>query len=251
MAPGESESRVRRGLGGDGNLLERRQSRKSSRASSTRSRKPTWTKSSMWTQSGERTGTTQLKKIKENYGEMLKERREHLRKLAETVGSDDRQTLALRQQYAMEHLAYISKDLLEVQSQKRKAEARLKTRHGPTEAPRRHRPRRSPRPKSTNGSIRIRASPASLPSSPRTKNDSTRRSAAFGRIARKPRLGPGAETVEGRMWQRPRNCSRASERQLRPIAIRQLQEQDKTDQVAQGRWDRAGAGDARGPRETA
>ena len=62
-----------------------------------------------------------LKKIKEQYGEMLKERRETLRKLAETVGSDDRETLALRQQYAMEHLAYVRKDLLDVQSQKRKA----------------------------------------------------------------------------------------------------------------------------------
>ena len=51
----------------------------------------------------------QLKKIKDDYGELLKERRENLRKLAETVGSDDRETLALRQQYAMEHLAHVQK----------------------------------------------------------------------------------------------------------------------------------------------
>ena len=40
------------------------------------------------------------------------------------MGSDDRQTLAFRQQIAMEHQAYVRKELLEVQSQKRKAQAR-------------------------------------------------------------------------------------------------------------------------------
>src|SRR5262249_13896024 len=58
---------------------------------------------------------------------ILKEGRERKRKLAETVGSDDRETLALRQQYAMQHLAYLQKELMEVQSQKRRADAELKT----------------------------------------------------------------------------------------------------------------------------
>ncbi len=69
-----------------------------------------------------------LKKIKQSYAEILKERRDHQRKLAVTVGSDDRQTLALRQQYAMEHMASLRTELLDVQSQKRKAEALLKLR---------------------------------------------------------------------------------------------------------------------------
>ena len=68
-----------------------------------------------------------LRKTKERYAGFLKERRETLRKLAETVGSNDRQTLALRQQYAMEQVADIRKELREVQSQKRKVEAQLKT----------------------------------------------------------------------------------------------------------------------------
>jgi beta-lactamase regulating signal transducer with metallopeptidase domain len=55
-----------------------------------------------------------------------KERNESLRKLAVAVGSDDRQTLALKQQFAMEHLATIHKELLDVQSQKRQAQATLK-----------------------------------------------------------------------------------------------------------------------------
>ncbi len=60
-----------------------------------------------------------------------KERNESLRKLAEALGSSDRQTLALKQQLAMEHQAAIHRDLFEVQSQKRKAQARLDAQRQP------------------------------------------------------------------------------------------------------------------------
>jgi capsular exopolysaccharide synthesis family protein len=66
-----------------------------------------------------------LKKIKDNYADLLRTRRETMRKLAESVGSNDRETLALRQQYAMEHLHYLQKELIDIQSQKRKIEAQL------------------------------------------------------------------------------------------------------------------------------
>lgn len=69
-----------------------------------------------------------LVKIKERYTENLKQRRELMRKLAETVGSNDNDTLALRQQYAMEHLEHLQKELLEIQSQKRRMEAQVKVR---------------------------------------------------------------------------------------------------------------------------
>jgi polysaccharide biosynthesis transport protein len=69
-----------------------------------------------------------LKRIKQNYSESLKDQRDNLRKLAKKVGSDDRLTLALRQQYAMEHYVELQRELLQIQSQKRRAEARLKTR---------------------------------------------------------------------------------------------------------------------------
>jgi capsular exopolysaccharide synthesis family protein len=68
-----------------------------------------------------------LKKLKEHYEGILKERRRNLRNLAETVGSDDKETLALRLQYALEHLAHVTRDLEDVQSEKRKALSRLKT----------------------------------------------------------------------------------------------------------------------------
>ena len=74
-----------------------------------------------------------LKKIKETYTELLTKKRETMRKLAEAVGSDDSQTLALRQQYALEHLQYLQKELLGIQSQRRKAEAQARLR-GPAVA---------------------------------------------------------------------------------------------------------------------
>jgi polysaccharide biosynthesis transport protein len=67
----------------------------------------------------------QLKKLRDSYTGLLKEKRETMRKLAETIGSDDRPTLALRQQYAMEHLHYLQSELQGVQSQKRRLEAQL------------------------------------------------------------------------------------------------------------------------------
>jgi polysaccharide biosynthesis transport protein len=69
-----------------------------------------------------------LKKLKRKYENMLRERHDTRRKIAETVGADDPQTVALIQQYAKDHVASLRADLLDVQSQKRKAEAQLKTR---------------------------------------------------------------------------------------------------------------------------
>ena len=51
-----------------------------------------------------------------------------MRKLAQKAGSDDRQTLVLRQQYAIELGTNARKDLHEVQIQKKKLEAMLKVR---------------------------------------------------------------------------------------------------------------------------
>ena len=56
----------------------------------------------------------------------LKNRRDALRTLAQRAGSDDRQTLVLKQQYAIELGTDVRKDLREVQSQKRKLEAMIK-----------------------------------------------------------------------------------------------------------------------------
>ena len=56
----------------------------------------------------------------------LKSLHDALRTLAQRAGSDDRQTLVLKQQYAIELGTAVRKDLREVQSQKRKLEAMIK-----------------------------------------------------------------------------------------------------------------------------
>jgi polysaccharide biosynthesis transport protein len=66
-----------------------------------------------------------LRKLKDQYVETLKSKRQGLKKLAEAVGSNDRETVALKQQFAIQHLATVEQELLEVQSQKRKAGAEL------------------------------------------------------------------------------------------------------------------------------
>lgn len=67
-----------------------------------------------------------LKKMREHYTELLKKKRDTMRKLAESVGSNDRDTLALRQQYALEHLQYLQRERLEIHSQRRRLESQMK-----------------------------------------------------------------------------------------------------------------------------
>jgi capsular exopolysaccharide synthesis family protein len=69
-----------------------------------------------------------LKKLSKTYTDMKKTRRDTIRKLAQQAGSDDKQTLILQKQFAMEHLASLRRELAEVESQKRKAEAVLRAR---------------------------------------------------------------------------------------------------------------------------
>ncbi len=69
-----------------------------------------------------------LKKLSNTKFAELKNHRDALRTLAQKAGSDDRQTLVLKQQYAIELGTDVRKDLREVQSQKRKLEAMIKVR---------------------------------------------------------------------------------------------------------------------------
>src|SRR5271157_6045840 len=61
-----------------------------------------------------------LKKLSNTKLAEMKSRRDALRTLAQRAGSDDRQTLVLKQQYAIELGTSVRKDLREVQSEKRK-----------------------------------------------------------------------------------------------------------------------------------
>jgi capsular exopolysaccharide synthesis family protein len=73
-----------------------------------------------------------LRKLSKTYTDMKKTRRDTIRKLAQQAGSDDKQTLILQKQFAMEHLASLRRELAEVESQKRKIEAILRTRRPET-----------------------------------------------------------------------------------------------------------------------
>lgn len=63
----------------------------------------------------------QLKKLSAEYEETLGERRRNVRELAQSVGSRDSQTLALRQQIAQERLATAQRELAQVQADLRKS----------------------------------------------------------------------------------------------------------------------------------
>ena len=67
-----------------------------------------------------------LKKLSNTKFAEMKSRRDALRTLAQKAGSDDRQTLVLKQQYAIELGTAVRRDLREVQSQKRKLEAMIR-----------------------------------------------------------------------------------------------------------------------------
>jgi hypothetical protein len=150
------------------------------------------------------------------------ERRESLRKRAEAVGSDDRQTRALKQQVAIENLAHIRKELLEVQSQKRKAQALLKAQKQvePTEA-------------EINQSIDqdpvIAGLSDKLAEYEEQLNAESSRSRALARSGAKD---PALAALKQRIGASRKSL--ASKRAaLRPNAIKQLQDQNKSNAIKQ------------------
>jgi polysaccharide biosynthesis transport protein len=175
---------------------------------------------------------SKLKQIGEKYAEMLKERRETMRKLAETVGSDDRKTLALRQQYAMEHVAYLQKELLEIQSQKRRAEARNKMRSrreettGETSAP-------------TITEVDIERA---IDQDPDIANligkvadleeKFNMEKAHLGRVARNAASDPVLVRMRGELGATRKSLA-SRRKEMRSQVIRQLEKQEKVEQLAQ------------------
>jgi capsular exopolysaccharide synthesis family protein len=66
-----------------------------------------------------------LKLLNSNKQDVLKKQREQVRRLAESLGSNNQQALVLKQQFAMENQAIIEKELLQVRRDRRRAEAKL------------------------------------------------------------------------------------------------------------------------------
>ena len=171
---------------------------------------------------------------------MLKERRETLRKLAETVGSDDQQTIAYRQQFAMEHQQHLRKELLDIQSQKRRLQAQLKVRsQRPEESS-----EETPAPVVSDAEIDewIDQEPSIanlwLPSSPsRKRRLNSEMCPCSGGSSRRPAADPVAETPSATIWPRPRNCSTASERSCAPSPSGSSSSRRSPMQVAQNGGD--------------
>jgi capsular exopolysaccharide synthesis family protein len=164
-----------------------------------------------------------LRKLKEKYGEFMKTHRQNLKKLAEMVGSDDRGTLALKQQFALEHLDAVNKELLGIQSKKRTLQAELKVQQQianfqETAAP----------------SISEAQVEQVIDHDPRVaelqrqlaevEGQMNAGAAHAGRVARKPANEPSLRYFRGQVETLRKKL--ASERQaLRPGVIRQLQDQ--------------------------
>jgi hypothetical protein len=145
------------------------------------------------------------------------EQRESLRKRAEAAGSDDRQTRAIRQQFAIENLAHIRKELLEVQSQKRKAQALIKAQKQvePTEA-------------EINQSIDQDPVIAKLAEDEERLNAESSRSRALARSGADPALAALKQRIGA-----SRKSLASKRAALRPNTIKQLQNQNKNRKIEQ------------------
>ena len=69
--------------------------------------------------------SSKLKELLDEYTERLTKRRAELKKLAEKIGSDDKQTLALKQQFAVQHLAQEKAELQKVQLELKRTRSEL------------------------------------------------------------------------------------------------------------------------------
>jgi polysaccharide biosynthesis transport protein len=175
-----------------------------------------------------------LKKIKENYGELLKERRPRLKKNAETVGSDNRDTIALKQQYAMESLQALRRDLLAVKAQKRKLEIQLKART-PAETS------AAPAASIAESDIDkwIDSQPIIVQLDGKLAKEEAQLEAHKALVRSANRRGSGDSLLKRLQdaVEKTQAALETKQKALRPIAIAALQEATTTNQVAQGNQD--------------
>jgi capsular exopolysaccharide synthesis family protein len=168
-----------------------------------------------------------LKEIKDRYGEQLKDRRDRLKRSAEAVGSDDRQTLALRQQFAWEHVASLRKELLDIQSRKRRAEVAIKTKPESPEP-------REPSIDEAEIDEWLGQNPVIAEIEAQVRTDNSRLNAYANRLRLLSRITEDSylkrlrETVK-----RTEEVLKKKRSELRSMARRQLEHRRKTEQVAE------------------
>jgi capsular exopolysaccharide synthesis family protein len=172
-----------------------------------------------------------LKKMKDRYGELLKKKREIMRRLAQDIGSDDRQTLAMKQQYAMEHRHYLQKELLDIKSQRRWVDARLKLVRGGAETT-------EPPPIPSEGEIDrlVDEHPAvaelsDLLAERQQQLDSEM--ANVSRVSRHPKAEPSISALSTSIKSLQQSLDRRR-KDVRPEVIRQVQQEDAVEEDSQG-----------------
>jgi polysaccharide biosynthesis transport protein len=176
---------------------------------------------------------SKLKSIKDNYAEILKERRERLRKSAEAVGSDDHDTLALKQQYAIQNANSLMTELMRIQLEKRRLEAQLKTRRPQDEE--------IAEPTAPAGISEadiedmIDKSPAVAKLESQLASDEAKYNAFMGALKQTSRkLGdPQARKLLNDVYA-DRAQVKKKRAEMRPLAIQELQAQHKDEQVKAG-----------------
>ena len=172
-----------------------------------------------------------LKKLSNAKFAELKNRRDALRTLAQKAGSDDRQTLVLKQQYAIELGTDVRKDLREVQAQKRKLEAMIKVRR-----PEALHETAAPMVSNDDVARLIEQDPEVIDLKAKLAAASERHeseAAYTGRVARKSGLNPALKTLRDEVELINKQLER-KRRAIRPSVIQQLQNPQDDGQSVKG-----------------
>ena len=172
-----------------------------------------------------------LKRLSNTKFAELKNRRDALRTLAQKAGSDDRQTLVLKQQYAIELGTDVRKDLREVQSQKRKLEAMIKVRR-----PEALHETAAPMVSNDDVARLIEQDPEVSDLKARLAAASERlasESVYTGRVARKSGMNPALKTLRDEVELINKQLER-KRRAIRPSVIQQLQNPQDDGQPVNG-----------------
>ena len=170
-----------------------------------------------------------LKKVKEEKFAELKNRRAAARQLFQKAGSDDRSTLVLKQQYAIEQGADVRRELREVQSKKRQLEAMLRVRRPEalqeTAAPLVSNEEVARAIESDPEVVSLKAKLAAVSQRLARESDYTRR------VAKKQSLNPGLNSLHDEVDLLTRQLDR-KRRAIRPSVIQQLQNPQEEGQSA-------------------
>jgi capsular exopolysaccharide synthesis family protein len=172
-----------------------------------------------------------LRRLKQGYLDLIKNRRETLHSLVKSAGSDDKSTLVLKQQYALEQRAAIRRELTDVQSQMRKIEAILNV-----QRPEDFQETAAPLISERRLEALIEQDPdvSALRDRLADMQDRlTSEAAHTGRIARSATLNPGLKNMRDEIESAKKQLEK-KRKTTRAAVIRQLQEAPESGEVGNG-----------------